>query len=30
MKEGKKKYDLRAYLINPLDYNDLVDLKAKL
>ena len=30
MKEGKRKYELRAYLINPLDYDDLVDLQKKL
>jgi len=30
MKEGKRKYELRAYLKNPLDYDDLVDLQKKL
>ena len=30
MKDWGRKYELRAYLINPLDYNDLVDLQKKL
>jgi len=30
MKEGKRKYELRSYLKNPLSYDDLVDLQEKL
>lgn len=30
MKNWKRKYELRAYLKNPLDYDDLVELQKKL
>jgi hypothetical protein len=30
MEKSKKKYELREYLKNPLDYNDLLDLQKKL
>ncbi|MDQ7023791.1 MAG: hypothetical protein Q9M97_09995 [Candidatus Gracilibacteria bacterium] len=30
MDTSGKKYDLREYMKNPLDYNDLVELKSKL